>query len=228
MAATKKKTSKKVMDVAHPGKSTPAATSKPIIITNRPIMKDPMMAEENEPAQEATAPTLPHKSTPTKVIPLSEPTDPAEVKENAEPTPEVPDTVSTDAPQEAVAPAEPEVKETPQEKEPATKPAPVHFAAPESEEAPSDDTPAPSLTPDEELEAAATKATERDAALQKLVDSKQFFLPINSVEKRRTKRVVVIGILLSIVLVLLWLDVALDANLIQIPGINPVTHFFSS
>lgn len=31
------------MDVSRPGKAKPSATSKPIIITNRPLLQDPMV-----------------------------------------------------------------------------------------------------------------------------------------------------------------------------------------
>jgi archaellum component FlaD/FlaE len=79
-----------------------------------------------------------------------------------------------------------------------------------------------------EIDAEAEAQAKHDAAIQQLVDSKQYFLPINAVEKRRTKRVVVLGIVLSIILALAWVDVALDAGLIHIAGVKPVTHFFSS
>jgi hypothetical protein len=44
MAATKpKKSNTKVFDVAKPGKSEPTATSKPVIVTHRPVLQDPMV-----------------------------------------------------------------------------------------------------------------------------------------------------------------------------------------
>ena len=67
-----------------------------------------------------------------------------------------------------------------------------------------------------------------DAAIQKLIDSKKYELPINSVEQRRSKRVVVFGVALSLILIVAWADIALDAGLIHISGIKPVTHFFSN
>lgn len=45
----------KVMDVARPGKSAPSASSRPIIVTNRPLIKqDPMVLEPSD-GQEAPA-----------------------------------------------------------------------------------------------------------------------------------------------------------------------------
>lgn len=84
----------------------------------------------------------------------------------------------------------------------------------------------PDKQPDEEA-AAAAKAAE-EAKLQKLVDDKKYFLPINAVEQRRTARVTVLGIILAILLVAVWVDIALDAGLINIAGLHPLTHFFSS
>ena len=81
---------------------------------------------------------------------------------------------------------------------------------------------------EQQLAAEAEAAAKHDAEIQKLVDSKQFFLPINSVEKRRSKRVVLLGVVLSLLLALAWADVALDAGIIQINGVKPVTHFFSN
>ncbi len=44
MAVTKtKKTNSKVFDIAKPGKSAPTATSKPVIVTHRPVLQDPMV-----------------------------------------------------------------------------------------------------------------------------------------------------------------------------------------
>lgn len=77
-------------------------------------------------------------------------------------------------------------------------------------------------------DAAAKQAAERDAALQKLADSKQYYLPIKTVEQRRSQKVVVLGTLLSIVLVLAWVNIALDAGLISLGNIEPLTHFFSN
>lgn len=80
----------------------------------------------------------------------------------------------------------------------------------------------------EQQDAEAEKQAKYDAQIQKLAESKQYFLPINAQEKRRTKRFVVLGVLLSVLLALAWVDVALDAGLIQLGSVKPVTHFFSN
>jgi hypothetical protein len=40
--------------------------------------------------------------------------------------------------------------------------------------------------------------------------------------------VVLLGIVLAVVLAVAWVDVALDAGLIQLGSVKPVTHFFSN
>jgi hypothetical protein len=77
-------------------------------------------------------------------------------------------------------------------------------------------------------EAEAAEQARHDAALQELVDSKQYALPINTVERRQTKRFVLLGIGLSVLLILIWLDIALDAGIFKLGGLKPVTHFFSN
>jgi hypothetical protein len=81
---------------------------------------------------------------------------------------------------------------------------------------------------DQELQAQAAEQARHDSAVGKLVESKQYYLPINTVEKRRSRRFVALGIILSLLLVVAWADIALDAGLIQLNGVKPLTHFFSN
>jgi hypothetical protein len=78
----------------------------------------------------------------------------------------------------------------------------------------------------DEIEAA--KQAEHDQTIQKMIDSKDYALPITNTEKRRSRRVVIFGAVLSIILLLAWVDIALDAGILHISGIKPVTHFFSN
>lgn len=185
---------KPIEDVARPGKSAPAETSKPVIVTNRPIIKDPMVVEDKTeaPAEPTTAKIA--GSSRIKLQPL---------------TPETPE-------------PEPEPEKTddgPAEPEPETETETTESEADEGDKGTSPDLAA--------AEKEAAEAAKRDTELQKLVDSKRYFLPINSVEKRRSKRFVALGIVLSLLLLAAWVNIALDAGLIEIPGIKPVTHFFS-
>jgi hypothetical protein len=117
---------------------------------------------------------------------------------------------------------------TPAEKEtpgPAETPAPDVPA--ETPPAAASAVPTPQA-PMETAEAEVAAQAEHEALVDKLSESKQYYLPINSIEKRRTKRVVILGAVLSIVLMVAWADVALDSGIIQLGGVKPVTHFFSN
>ena len=217
MSEPKKPAGKPIADVAHPGKSAPSASSRPVIVTNRPILKDPMMvdedakttlAEASTPKDEATEKSSSSGLTKLKIQPPATPA--AQPAEEPKSEPEK-DTAAGPEPDEIAA----ETKQA--------EPAP---ASADDAEKPQVDTTAPD--PTAEIEAEAKKQAEHDNAIQKLADSKQYFLPINSVEKRRSKRFVALGIVVSLILVAAWADIALDAGLIHLQGIKPATHFFSN
>jgi hypothetical protein len=75
-----------------------------------------------------------------------------------------------------------------------------------------------------ELEAAAKKQEE----ITTLTDSKQYFLPINTVERRRSKLVSLLGLVLILALGLMLVDLMLDVGVIKLGRIHSLTHFFSS
>lgn len=184
---TKKSTKKKkpISDIQEPGKTAVSATSKPVIVTNRPLIKDPMVVEDVDDAP--TKEVLPSKKTSTK--PKLQPLQ----------SPAKPESEETEPKDEPVPSTEPSKEKTPPQKQKAS---------------------------DDDSEGLEKRKTEHDANLQKIVDAKTYYLPINAVEKRKTKRFVLLGVLLSIFLVMLWMDIALDAGLIQIDGITPFTSFF--
>lgn len=285
MAEAKKKPSKKIIDVAQPGKTPPAGNSKSVIVTNRPIMKDPMMVDEaagaEKPAEKVVA------KSEAVIAPLADNATKDESKDKAsagskkadaaveeelkkeddkktiavlaeEAAVKKEEAVEADKTDETDSSAEPAGEETAPETElpdvPPESDSDSEADKPESEKPAENVTAEADDMPDEEPVAEtdktddkpesdqpktdqsvaeadaeeAAKQEKHDAAIKKLVDSKQYFLPINSVEKRRSKRVMALGIILSILLVLLWIDIALDASLIEIEGVKPVTHFFSN
>lgn len=171
-------------DVERPGKSAPSGTSKPVIVTNRPILKDPMMVEADTSNEDEEQENLAHSSGP-KLQPLEEPKE---------------------------QPTKPDKKE---DKQP-TKEAPQ---APEAQN---------TEPPEEKPEKEVAEQPGRDAAVEELINSRKYELPINAVEKRKAKHFVVLGVLLAVLLALAWADIALDAGLVHINGIQPVTHFFSN
>lgn len=250
---------KKIVDVAHPGKSAPSATSKPVIVSNRPLIKDPMV-NANETAPEAkseaaaTAPGAPPLAKAHRALvvqPISTGSEAPEAAVSpAETGPAVtepaakaePTTAPTLAPKAAAGvapiPEEPAPTEPKQAAEPATEAKPQPAAAPASPVAtyatppPASGSTAPRKTdikvPDNDPDHTAKLQAEQHAKLEKLIESQRYYLPIDSVEKRRAKRFVLLGLVLSILLILAWVDIALDAGLIHIDGLRPVTHLFSN
>jgi hypothetical protein len=224
MADKKNADSKPIEDVAKPGKSAPSDTAKPII-THRPMMKDPMV-------NESAADTISEDSPSEKIIVK---TGKSTIQPLAGPEPKTEEPAPAEKPSQEPAPAEQPKKETkPEPKPEAQVPEPV----PEPEEpgdnnsdGSSDDKPgeekAKSAAEKSEQDAQAEQA-KHDEEIQKLVDSKQYVLPINAVEKRKSKHFVIFGVILAIFLAVAWADVALDAGLVDIGGVKPVTHFFSN
>ena len=191
------KKSQPVTDVAHPDTSLPSDTSKPIIMP-RAIMKDPMVVEDKQPEDEEKS--LSVKTGETKITPLSEQKD------------DEPDDEAKDKPEAKIDTK----NETGDEQSDETS----------GEDKP-DAKPGKSKKDKAVDEARDAVQAEADAKTQELVESKQYFLPINAVEHRKTARFAAAGIVLVLLLVVAWADVALDAGLISIPGLKAPTHFFS-
>lgn len=206
-------------DVAKPGKSSPSPTSRPVIVTHRPILKDPMVNHEDE-APKADKPTLkaPSKRA-AELESLTMPKLPVDAEETTdEPTNHKDDAPSKDSiPEPKKETADP----TPEDKED------------DKVDASDNTVPTPPLDakaaqPGDEDEAVLAAQEKHDASVQKLIENKKYFLPINSVEKRRAKHTLVLGVGVSVLLLLAWANIALDAGLISIDGVEPLTHFFST
>jgi hypothetical protein len=180
VAVTKSKSSDsgdaKVFDVAHPGTTAPSTTSKPVIVNNHQIIKDPMVN-----ADEETTKTTQVVSAKVKIAPLSKP-------EDLKPTEAAPEAETEDTEQGSN-----EIKDATNDLQ----------------------------------EVVDKKASEHQANLAKIAEARTYYLPINQIERRRSKQVVVVGAVLIILLGLAWADVALDAGLLTISGIKAPTHFFS-
>lgn len=201
--ATKKQSSSGVFDVSKPGKSgLPASsTTRAIIVSNRPLMRDPMMSEPSK--GDLTPP--PVKPSPKMTIqPLH---DTVEHEPKAEPAPQ--------ANVQAAQPAE----VTPKPPEGFPEPAPDAAIKPEE---------APGVPPENEEREVDTELARKHAArLQKMIEEEEYFLPIKTMEERRSRKVAIIGLLLIIVLAAAWYDVALDAGLLPNTYDLPHTSFFT-
>lgn len=272
MANSKKASTRKIIDVSDPDSQASETSSKSIIVTNRPIMKDPMMVAEENNANNKVATSAfsddnkvqERSSTKSKIEPLSAPIIEGEtiiepqnedtskeevIDESATKKPLIINENNTKAPITEISPIEaknePAIEPTPvkEETEPVastdnkpaeTKPVenlPSEPETPENNEVNKTDNTDKNVEDKNAKQIEAEEASKIEAheqAINKLVESKQYFLPINSVEKRRSKRFVSLGILLSLLLIIAWADIALDAGIINLSGSIPHTHFFSS
>lgn len=230
--ATKLST-KKVFDVAKPGKSAVSATSRPIIITNHPTAPDPMVVTTVAADAVPSAPLLPSAS---KVVikPLDDTAQTEEAVHVITVSDEDKLPVKLDTTPIQKKPNAPSIEEVKQKAEAAAKPvvlAPTTVAPTPVAPTPPAPTAQPVVTKtdsDQDDAAVAKAAAERAEAVRKLVSAETYFLPINHREKRRTKRFVLLGLLLIVALAVAWLDVALDAGLISNPQNLPHSHFFTS
>jgi hypothetical protein len=67
------------------------------------------------------------------------------------------------------------------------------------------------------------KTSELTSEQQKAIEKGEYFLPITTAETRRMRREIVLATLLIIVLIVVWLDIMLDAGIISIGGVNAFT-----
>ena len=265
---------RKVIDVTEPGKSEPSATSRPIIVTNRPLLQqDPMVVvsdqsdgdSDNRPSGKSQKPeTLlssfqeGHEIVPPSVSGLPEDSSKADetppADDNSKTVVAVPsDQASTDKVEvkpeadvaQTVTVKKVEIKpieaanttakeEPPKEPETGTEPkdsTPVAETDDEkstSETATNDDQLAPNKVVDEAAKKAQEEKAAKEAEQEKIIDSKKYFLPINTVQLRRNKLRAVFLFLIVVVLALVLFDVSIDAGFLKINGVHSLTHFFSS
>lgn len=204
---SKKPAKQAIVDVQQPGQAAPSHTSRPVIVSNRPLLKDPMVVDDDKaaakPSEQAEKPT---ETLPVASKPQLHPPETAPTPDN---TPQ-PDAGSLPGDDTAVSPGEsaPSENVASATNEPSAPEDPKNLA--------------------KQAEQAAAAKVQHDAAVQQLVDSKQYELPITTPQQRQNQRVVVLGVVLAAVLILIWLDIALDAGIIKLGGLHAPTHFFSN
>lgn len=242
-----KTTSPQIYDVAKPGKFTPAdATSRPVIVTNRAIMRDPMMASGAANGTVESAESRPATAAKVIIKPLTG-TEPAE--ETAAETDSIvnisvkspdftQDDASTDGAEKKPA-AEPislqplaetrrAIDSEPKQEEPADEPGTEPAKGSDTSAGGTNDAGLPDTAQAGKAAAAEEAAIKQQEELEQLVEKKQYFLPVNSVEKRRSLLTTIFGLMVIIILGLLLLNLMLDAGFIQVNGLKPFTHFFNN
>src|ERR1700753_4313830 len=86
MSETKKpkKAKKQITDIEKPGLSAPSATSKPVIVGNRPLLQDPMMVNQAAEDSDEPAPAQPMPTLSSERTAVIEPLDESLAEEAAE------------------------------------------------------------------------------------------------------------------------------------------------
>jgi hypothetical protein len=231
----KKKETQKVNDVSKPSAT---ATSRPIIVTHSPVMRDSTLVNDGpkgdpELEPDKSAPLMAtHELT---IEPSAEAEQAIKTEQQASVEPEV--STKTDAVpikvsvQKATPKTEVEESEAkPETEQPKTEesePAPTNEEPKETTEEPAEKS---QVDQDAELQKQELAAQEakaiHDAQIDQLVDEEKYFLPLNRIEKRR-QHFVIIGAIIAIILAVAWLDVVLDAGLVSNTYHLPHTTFFS-
>jgi hypothetical protein len=180
-----------------------------------------------------TAPGLPKSAKKAEAESTDAQTEPVDktAKPVAEaPEPKAPET-NEETPEAMVSEAPAEEAKEDKSKTAATEKEPVSKAD-DDEEKSANSAEDEQLSPNKVLDEAAKKLEEEKAAKaaehEKIIESKKYFLPINSVERRRNTRRAILFLVLCILFALIWLDLALDAGILKIGSLHPLTHFFNS
>jgi hypothetical protein len=229
MADEKKPTvkTKKIVDVARPGTTPPAENSKSVIITHHPTMRPPTDEADKSDESNQSAPVVSHSGhnvlQPLPTSPQPEkPEEPQPAPEAAaEAAPEVEFETDTEADDEPPKPEPATLDDKPNLSDMAAKPPASASAGTDAQIGIKQD------QSEADLAAADDAEAKRQAELQVMIETKKFYLPINTAETQRTKEFIAAGILLSIVLGAFWIDIALDAGLVHLGGLKAITHFFN-
>lgn len=193
MAASSKDSDAKAIDVAKPGKTAPDTTARPVIITHRPMVQDPMVKSE-EKADEPTDTKA--DSSKTKVATGSHGDKVIQ-----------PVSMSPDA--ETAEPEDKADEETPSPDAEASSEAAVVDAVVQQTEATGKKN--GELTEEDKA---------KEEHLQKLIADKTYFVSVGQVARRRNRRASVVVILLIVVLAAggyLALDAGVIHSTIKLP-----------
>lgn len=190
---------KPIEDIAKPGNTPADATSRPVIIGRGPVMRDPMVNDENEPSQmepEAEKPPLP---TTKKVIkPVESDESPAQTEDNPD--------------ESEPSKGKPESDTKPSDESSADKPA-------ETDDEVSDtavvDAVLDQVDDKKEQTAEDKAAEERQNLVNKLVAEKKYFLPLAAAQHRRNNRIMLI-VLVALLPLIVGVVLAVDAGILDI------------
>lgn len=231
----KKSPNAKIIDISAPDQTAPDPTSRPVVVTNRPVLaSDPMMVEDKASEAESTMLTAPVVSRQAKTITPLDAEDVVEKTETQEA--DAHETEPEAAADEKTEPTEPAKEETdakPPKAEPRPEDKEPEAAAEAHEEEPKSEPAAEPEPTEEEIKAHhdATDAKEeevdtaRQNELERLIASGKYFVPINAVQRKRARIIAIVLSVIALLLAIALFDLALDSNALSVPGV-PHTNFF--
>lgn len=199
--------SAKLFDVAQPGKTAASSTSKPVIVGHKAETKrDPMVVDEAEnssdvPSEEKSEEKMLKPKRNTVIAPLNTP--------------------SVDSSEENTAEAE--VKDEKPKDEPI--PADNTSEVASTSEAANVAAVADSVDSKQALKKEKKELEDKKADIDRLIESKQFYVSVGQVTKRRRKNLFIFTLLVIAILSLVALNFAIDAEIID-AGIEPLTDVF--
>lgn len=215
---------RKIVDVSHPGQTAPSPNSKSVIISHHPTMKDPMVNADQSSAHEPEAPA-PAKVSRTVIQPL--PGSSLLTK----PDPELPPNAVQQPASASDTPPDSDDQPAQTNVQPPAEPAPEQAEA-KALVATSTGTTAQlgtkDVKSDAEIASAEDAEAKRQTELEAMIEDKRYNLPINTAENQRTQQFVVGGVVIGVILVAAWVNIALDAGIIHLGGVKALTHFFSN
>ena len=206
MATNKESKTNKTMDISKPGKTTPDTSSRPVLITHRPMVQDPMVKDNTAPSdisdkKEEGSVVHGEKTIEPVTSQLVEDAESSEVSSEIDEIkePEVLDSIDDAKNNISVTNARPEKSET--DSEQAEEEAIVGAVADQATEDKRKDN----------KESDSEKA--KQANIQKLIDDKTFFVKVGQVSRRRKRRILLAFVVVFAILVGGYL--AVDAGLIK-------------
>lgn len=232
---------KKVLDISRPKRrpTTASTTAPQLVIPKRSVMvtvaDSPSTSSEPVASASDVEPTPTVPAAPKRVAKVITPSTAPEVSStvDAEPaatqepeTPKAADPMPVKKTSETPAPTPKATQPAPEKEVPETaSDAPEPHTAPESNEEPEEDVIPDSKAPEGDVKKALEDA-KREEEIRGYIDKHEFFVPINSVARKRNIKVTLVLISLELLLGLFLLNLMLDAGLIYLLQKIPHTHFF--
>ena len=224
MADKPERPAQKFFDVSHPGKSTPSSNSRPMIVGHHAILQDPMVNTVQENKEVISDPSsLINRSSTTNIVPSEEAVAGYNSEEKIEEAtvPSVEDVKEKieDEPQVVVEAEEPKTEE-------------AKLIEPENKETSEDVDEIKIQSADGtnvEEQKKADKTTKEDIekqeAITKLIADKTYFAPIGVSRHKRSKRNIVLPIIVTLVVVFVVGFLLIDSGIIRTSVDLPFSFF---